>query len=50
MPPPALLKPLASYNIANDYRAFVTNDALIGDLRKRFEALTGPVTNAGGVR
>ena len=50
MPPPAGLKPLASYNIANDYREFVTNGALIADLRKKFEALTGPVANAGGVR
>ena len=50
MPPPAGLKPLASYNIANNYRDFVTDDALIAGLRKKYEALTGPVTNAGGVR
>jgi ABC-type Fe3+ transport system substrate-binding protein len=50
MPPPAGLKPLAAYNIVNDYRAFVTNEAAIVDLRKRYEAITGPVTNAGGVR
>ncbi len=50
VPPPAGLKPLASYNIANGYRDFVTNETLLAGLRKKFEALTGPVTNAGGVR
>jgi ABC-type Fe3+ transport system substrate-binding protein len=50
MPPPAGLKPLSSYNTANDYRAFVTNGPMIADLRKRYEAITGPVKNAGGVR
>ena len=41
---------LKDYDIVNDYRAFVTNEAAIVDLRKRYEALTGPVRNAGGVR
>jgi hypothetical protein len=35
---------------ANRYAAFISNEALVGDLRKRFEALTGPVRKTGGVR
>jgi ABC-type Fe3+ transport system substrate-binding protein len=50
VPPPAGLKPLSSYNVANGYRDFVSNEAKLAELRKRFEALTGPVVNAGGVR
>jgi ABC-type Fe3+ transport system substrate-binding protein len=50
VPPPAGLKPLFSYGVANDYREFVTNDRLLTDLRKRFEAAVGPIRNAGGVR
>lgn len=50
VPPPGGLKPLLSYNVANAYRDFVTNDALIADLRRRFEAYTGPIRNVGGVR
>jgi ABC-type Fe3+ transport system substrate-binding protein len=48
--PPMGLPPLFSNFVINQYRAFVTNDALIGDLRTRFEKLTGPVTNAGGIK
>lgn len=50
VPPPEGLKPLFSYKLANRYREFVTNDKLVSDLRKRFEAYTGPVVNQGGVR
>lgn len=48
--PPAGFKPLTSYKIANAFREFVTDDKLITELRKRFEAYTGPVVNKGGVR
>jgi hypothetical protein len=37
-------------NVANGYRDFVTNTALLTDLRKRFEAAVGPIRNMGGVR
>ena len=48
--PPEGLRPLTSYKIANNYREFMVNAALIADLRKRFEAYTGPPVNKGGVR
>jgi ABC-type Fe3+ transport system substrate-binding protein len=48
--PPAGFGPILSYNVANDYRVFLTNQAEVADLRKRFERYTGPVVNAGGVR
>ena len=44
------MKPLFSNFVINQYREFVTNEPLIADLRKRFEAITGPVRNAGGVK
>jgi ABC-type Fe3+ transport system substrate-binding protein len=50
VPSPGGLKPLFSYTVANDYRDFVTNETLIAQLRKRFEALIGPIRNVGGVR
>ncbi len=50
VPPPAGYKPILSYQVANDYRAFLTNEAQLISLRQRFEAYTGPVVNAGGVR
>jgi ABC-type Fe3+ transport system substrate-binding protein len=50
VPPPAGLKPLFSYGVANDYRDFVTNDRLLADLRNRFAAAVGPIRNTGGVR
>jgi ABC-type Fe3+ transport system substrate-binding protein len=50
VPPPQGLKKLSAYKLANRYREFVTNDKLMTDLRKRFEAYTGPVKNQGGVR
>ncbi|HEV2572645.1 MAG TPA: extracellular solute-binding protein [Beijerinckiaceae bacterium] len=50
VPPPAGFKPLTSANAALDYNQFVSNEPLITDLRKRFEAYTGPVVNKGGVQ
>ena len=50
VPPPAGLPPLFSIKLANDYPAFIGNAELVADLRKRFEVLTGPVQNKGGVR
>ena len=50
VPPPGGLKPLFAYNVVNGYRDFVTNESLLLDLRKRFEALAGPIRNTGGVR
>jgi ABC-type Fe3+ transport system substrate-binding protein len=48
--PPAGFKPILSYNVANDYRVFLTDQARVAELRKRFERYTGPVVNTGGVR
>jgi hypothetical protein len=50
VPPPPGFKPLASYDAALDYAAFVSNEPLVNELRKRFEAYTGPVVNKGGVQ
>ncbi len=50
MPPPAGYNPIFSYQVANDYRAFLTNQAQVAALRKRFEGYTGPIVNPGGVR
>ena len=50
VPPPQGFKPLTSYKIANAFREFITDDRLVADLRKRFEAYTGPAVNKGGVR
>jgi ABC-type Fe3+ transport system substrate-binding protein len=50
VPPPAGLKPLFTYNLANGYRDFVTDAPLLVDLRKKFEAAIGPIRNTGGVR
>ena len=38
VPPSEGFRPLASYKIANNYREFMTNNKLVADLRKRFEA------------
>jgi ABC-type Fe3+ transport system substrate-binding protein len=50
VPPPKGYKPILSYQVANDYKAFMVNEAQIAELRKKFEGYTGPVVNAGGVR
>jgi ABC-type Fe3+ transport system substrate-binding protein len=48
--PPAGFKPILSYNVVNDYRVFLTDQAQVAELRRRFEADTGPIVNSGGVR
>jgi ABC-type Fe3+ transport system substrate-binding protein len=51
VPPPLPgLKPLFSMTVANGYRDFVTNAALLAEWRKRFETAVGPIVNTGGVR
>ncbi|MGA8969480.1 MAG: extracellular solute-binding protein [Pseudolabrys sp.] len=50
MAPPAGLPPLFSLKLANNYPAFMSDTKKVSDLRKRFEALTGPVQKKGGVR
>jgi ABC-type Fe3+ transport system substrate-binding protein len=50
VPPPPGLKPLSSYQVANGYREFVTDEKQLTELRKRFERYTGPVVNKGGVQ
>ena len=50
VPSPSGLPPLYSLNLANDYPAFISNETLVADLRKRFEAMIGPVKNKGGAR
>lgn len=48
--PPDGFKPLSSYRAALEYRDFVSNEPLMNELRKTFEAYTGPVVNTGGVQ
>jgi hypothetical protein len=36
--------------VVNNYREFLTNEKQLEELRRRFEAYTGPVKNQGGVR
>jgi ABC-type Fe3+ transport system substrate-binding protein len=50
VPPPPGYKPILSYKVANDYRAFLTDQAKVTALRKRFEGYSGPIVNTGGVR
>jgi len=50
VPPPMGFKPIFSYQVANDYISFLTNESQLVALRKRFEGYTGPVVNTGGVR
>ena len=50
VPAPYGWKPILSYNVVNTYREFLTNAKELEELRKRFEAYTGPVKNVGGVR
>jgi ABC-type Fe3+ transport system substrate-binding protein len=50
VPPPAGYKPILSYQVANDYRDFLTNQTQVAELRKRFEGYSGPIVNTGGVR
>jgi ABC-type Fe3+ transport system substrate-binding protein len=48
--PPAGLKALSSYNLANAYRAFIMDETRAQALRKRYEAFTGPVAGSGTYR
>jgi ABC-type Fe3+ transport system substrate-binding protein len=48
--PPAGLKPLSSYNLANAYRSFIMDEARAKSLRQKYEAFTGPVTGSGTYR
>jgi ABC-type Fe3+ transport system substrate-binding protein len=50
VPPPEGLMPLSSYRLANGYLKFVTDADRLKALRARFEKITGPVVNAGGVK
>ena len=43
-------RPIFSYKVVNGYQGFLVNETQVVQLRKRFEAFTGPVVNAGGVR
>src|SRR3984885_4921841 len=50
VPPPAGYKPILSYKVSNDYRAFLSDETEVAALRKRFEGYSGPIVNPGGVR
>ena len=50
MPPPAGYKPIFSYKVVTDYKAFLVDQNKVADLRKRFEKYSGPIVNSGGVR
>jgi ABC-type Fe3+ transport system substrate-binding protein len=50
VPPPAGYQPILSYKVINDYRDFLTDQAQVVALRKRFEGYSGPIVNTGGVR
>jgi ABC-type Fe3+ transport system substrate-binding protein len=50
VPVPYGWKPILSYKVVNNYRDFLTDTKQLEELRKRFEAYTGPVKNVGGVR
>ena len=43
MPPPAGFRPINDYNLADKFREFITDDAKIPGLRKKFEEYIGPV-------
>jgi ABC-type Fe3+ transport system substrate-binding protein len=45
VPPPTGFEPLASYRLANEYRAFVVDAPLIASLRAKYLAYTGPIVN-----
>ena len=50
VPPPPGLKALSSMRLVNNYRAFLVDEKRLFALRKRFNEIVGPITNAGGVR
>jgi len=49
VPPPSGMPPLSSPRFANGYRDFLGDGTRLPALRKRFEALIGPVTNKATV-
>jgi ABC-type Fe3+ transport system substrate-binding protein len=48
--PPSGLKPLSDYKLANDFAAFITDEARANELRKRFETYIGPVKGTPTIR
>jgi ABC-type Fe3+ transport system substrate-binding protein len=50
VPPPEGLKPLAGYNLANAYRAFIMDEPRVTTLRERALKFTGPLTGSGTYR
>ena len=50
VPPPPGLKPLFEYKLANDFRAFMTDEPRVVELRKRFESYVGPVKGTPIIR
>jgi ABC-type Fe3+ transport system substrate-binding protein len=50
VPPPFGLKPILSYNVANDLAEMVADPTQLSALRKRFQSYTGEVKNKGGIR
>jgi ABC-type Fe3+ transport system substrate-binding protein len=50
VPSPPGLPPLSNYRLEDRYTEFMSDEAQLAGLRRRFEGYTGPVTNAGGVR
>jgi ABC-type Fe3+ transport system substrate-binding protein len=50
VPPPPGLKPLPEYKLANDFSAFINDEARANELRKRFEAYIGPVKGTPTIR
>jgi len=50
VPPPPGYKPILSYNVANDYRDFLSDQNKVAELRTKLEGYSGPIVNAGGVR
>ena len=41
--PPAGFRPIFDYTVANDFRAFVTDEARLQELRRRYQEYVGPV-------
>ena len=50
VPPPSGVKPLAEYKLANDFTAFITDEARANELRRRFEAYIGPIKGTPTIR
>jgi ABC-type Fe3+ transport system substrate-binding protein len=50
VPPPAGLKPLSEYKLANKFRSFIMDEPRVKALRERYLNFTGPVNTAGTYR